>query len=97
LLSVAGGALGLLLAIATDRALLAFLPPDNMPLKLSATPDLGILLFTTAVSLLTGLIFGLAPALQSAKPDVAPVLKDTVGGIAGGGAHVRVRKTLVAV
>ena len=97
LLSLVGGVLGLLLAIATDRALLAFLPPDSIPLKLSATPDLRILLFTTAVSLLTGLIFGLAPALQSTKPDVAPVLKDTVGGIAGGGAHVRVRKTLVAV
>ena len=36
------------------------------------------------------------PALQSTKPDVAPVLKDTVGGIVGGGAHVRVRKALVA-
>jgi predicted permease len=45
----------------------------------------------------TGLIFGLAPALQSTKPDVAPTLKDTVGGIVGGGAHVRVRKVLVAV
>ena len=43
-----------------------------------------------------GLIFGLAPALQSTKPDVAPVLKDTVGGIVGGGTHVRVRKALVA-
>ncbi len=97
LLSVAGGILGLLLAIWTDRALLAFLPPETMALKLSTTPDLRILLFATAVSLLTGLIFGLAPAWQSTKPDVAPVLKDTVGGIVGGGAHVRVRKTLVAV
>jgi predicted permease len=97
LLSVAGGVLGLLLAIWTDRALLAFLPPETIALKLSTTPDLRILLFATAVSLLTGLIFGLVPALQSTKPDVAPVLKDTVGGIVGGGAHVRVRKALVAV
>jgi predicted permease len=96
LLSVAGGALGLLLAIWTDHALLAFLPPDTMTLKLSTTPDFRILLFATAVSLLTGLIFGLVPALQSTKPDVAPVLKDTVGGIVGGGTHVRVRKALVA-
>ena len=96
LLSLAGGVLGLLLAIATDRVLLAFLPPETIDLKLSTTPDPRILLFATAVSLLTGLIFGLVPALQSTKPDVAPVLKDTVGGIVGGGAHVRVRKALVA-
>ena len=95
LLSIAGGILGLLLALATDRALLAFLPPDTVGLKLSATPDLRILLFATIVSLLTGLIFGLAPAFQATRPDVAPTLKDTVGGVVGGGAHVRVRKTLV--
>ncbi len=65
LLSVAGGILGLVLAIWTDGALLAFLPPDTVALKLSTTPDLRILLFTTAVSLLTGLIFGLAPGSAS--------------------------------
>jgi predicted permease len=97
LLSVLGGVLGLVLAIWTDRGLLAFLPPETVGLKLSTTPDLRILLFATAVSLLTGLIFGLAPSLQSAKPDVAPVLKDTAGGVVGGGTHVRVRKALVAV
>ena len=47
LLSVAGGVLGLILAIWTDGALLAFLPADTMTLKLSATPDLRILLFAT--------------------------------------------------
>jgi predicted permease len=97
LLSVAGGLLGLVLATWTDGALLAFLPPETIALQLSTTPDLRILLFATAVSVLTGLIFGLAPALQSTRPDVAPVLKDTVGGIVGGGTHVRIRKTLVAV
>jgi predicted permease len=96
LLSVAGGVLGLVLAIWTDHALLAFLPPDAVAFKLSTTPDLRILLFATVVSLFTGLIFGLVPALQSTKPDVAPTLKDTVGGIVGGGTHVRVRKALVA-
>jgi predicted permease len=96
LLSLAGGFLGLVLAIWTDRVLLAFLPPDEIALKLSTSPDLRILAFATAVSLFTGLIFGLVPALQATKPDVAPTLKDTVGGIAGGGTHVRVRKVLVA-
>jgi len=96
LLSFAGGVLGLVLAIWTDHALLAFLPPDIYTLKLSTTPDPQILAFATAVSLLTGLIFGLVPALAATKPDVAPTLKDTVGGIVGGGTHVRVRKALVA-
>ena len=96
LLSVTGGILGLVLATWTDRALLAFLPPETVALQLSTTPDLRILFFATAVSVLTGLLFGLVPAIQSTKPDVAPTLKDTVGGIVGGGTHVRIRKTLVA-
>lgn len=96
LLSLGGGVLGLILAIATDRALLALLPPDTYALQLSATPDLRILSFALVVSLVTGLLFGLIPALQATKPDVAPTLKDTVSGIAGIGAQVRIRKMLVA-
>lgn len=96
LLSIGGGLLGLLLAIWTDRALLAFLPSDNYVPQLSMAPDLTVLGFATAVSLVTGVIFGLVPALQATRPDVAPALKDTVGGVVGGGTHVRVRKALVA-
>jgi len=96
LLSVAGGVLGLVLALATDRLLLVFLPPDTTSLKLSTAPDLRILLFTAAVALVTGTIFGFIPALQSTRPDVAPTLKDTIGGIVGGGSSVRLRKALVA-
>jgi predicted permease len=55
-----------------------------------------VLLFTATVALLTGIIFGFVPALQCTKPDVAPTLKDTVGGIVGGGSGVRFRKGLVA-
>ncbi len=97
LLSIAGGALGLLLALLTDRLLLAFLPPDTTSLKLSTAPDLRILLFTAAIALVTGTLFGFVPALQCTRPDVAPTLKDTVGGIVGGGAGVRFRKALVAL
>jgi len=97
LLSIIGGVLGVLLAIWIDHSLMAFLPADNTGLKLSTTPDLRILLFTFGVSILTGVIFGFAPALQCTRPDVAPTLKDQVGGIAGGGAQVRFRKALVAM
>jgi len=97
LLSTIGGVLGLLLAIWIDHSLMAFLPAQTAGLKLSTTPDLRILLFTFGVSILTGVIFGFAPALQCTRPDVAPTLKDQVGGIVGGGAQVRFRKALVAM
>ena len=97
LLSTIGGVLGVGLAIWIDHLLLAFLPPETTSLAISITPDLRILLFTMAVSVLTGIIFGLVPALQSTRPDVAPILKDQVGGIVGGGGgQVRFRKALVA-
>jgi predicted permease len=95
LLSIIGGCLGLVLALWTDRLLMALLPSETISLQLSTTPDLRVLGFTVAVSLLTGILFGLVPALQSTRPDVAPTLKDQVGGIVGGGAQVRFRKGLV--
>jgi predicted permease len=96
LLSVIGGVLGLLLAMWTDRLLLPFLPTDSPELALSASPDLRVLLFTVAVAFLTGIVFGLAPALESTRPDLAPTLKDQVAGIVGAGAQVNLRKALVA-
>ena len=96
LLSGIGGVFGLLLAILMVRLLMGWLPPDTASLAISTTPDLRILLFTIGVSVLTGIIFGLAPAMQTTKTDVAPTLKDQVGGIVGAsGAGVRLRKTLV--
>ena len=95
LLSIIGGILGLAGAIWTVRLLVAFLPPETTSLQISAVPDFRILMFTFGVSLFTGIVFGLVPALQSTKPDVAPTLKDQVGGIVGGSGTVRLRKALV--
>ena len=94
-LALAGGAGGLALAVWMDRALLNFLPAGDAPLTISTTPDWRILAFTLAISLLTGIIFGLAPAVQSTRPDLAGTLKDQVGSIAGG-TSVGLRKALVA-
>ena len=91
-----GGGLGLVLAIWTDRMLIAFLPPETYSLQLSTTPDPRVLGFTIAISFLTGILFGLLPAWQCTRPDVAPTLKDQVSGIVGGGAQIRFRKGLVA-
>jgi predicted permease len=95
LLSTIGGSFGLLLAMWTDRVLLGFLPPETTDLNISTTPDWRILLFTVAVTFATGILFGLIPALQAARTDVAPILKDQAGAVVGGGAPVRFRKALV--
>ncbi len=95
MLSITGGAAGLLLAVWMDRALIAFMPQGDSPIAISTTPDWRILVFALGVSLLTGLIFGLIPALQSTRPQLAGTLKDQVGSIAGG-TSVGLRKALVA-
>src|SRR6185437_9433767 len=96
ILAFGGGVLGLLFAAWTGAALLRFVPADYGLLNaISTNPDLRVVAFTFAVALLTGLLFGLAPALQSTRPDLAPVLKEQAAGLQGGAAQARLRKTLV--
>lgn len=94
LLSMAGGALGVGLAVLIDRALIRFLPSSTTPISLSSTPDWIVLGFTTAVSLIAGMVFGLVPALQSTRPQLANTLKDQAAAVIKGGS-VNLRKTLV--
>ena len=75
LLAVLGGVAGLVLAEWTIGVLLAFQPPLPVPVDLEIGLDGRVLLFTAAVTVLAGLGFGLVPALQATKPDVAPTLK----------------------
>ncbi len=94
-LSVLGGTAGLALAFWADKALMAlYLPDDSSNLTISTAPDFRILLFTLGVTILTGVIFGLVPALQATKPDVGRTLKDQAGAVVGGG-HAGLRKALV--
>ena len=67
LLSLAGGLLGLAIAFAATRALIAFVSHGNTYIAMSPTPDAPVLLFTLGVSLLTGLLFGLAPAIIASR------------------------------
>ncbi len=83
LLAVMGGALGVLLAYWGIRLLIA-LAPDNIPRLNEITIDPRVLVFTLAISLLTGLIFGLVPALQSSRPDLSDALKEGARGSTGG-------------
>ncbi len=95
LLSAAGAALGILFSAWTIRGLFRFLPADTTPLMLRAEPDLRILGFTVALAALTGLLFGLVPALQTTRLDLWNTLKDVVGAVAGTGGSARLRKGLV--
>jgi predicted permease len=94
LLSVSGGLAGLALAYWTDRALIGFLPASSVPLTLSSVPDWRVLVFNLGLSALTGVLFGLVPALQSTRPDVSRTLKDQAGAVVGG-TSTGIRKSLV--
>jgi len=94
-LATFGALAGLALAYWADRALMAaYLPSDSGGLQISTSPDFRILLFTLAVTVATGVFFGLVPALQTTKPNVAVTLKDEAVAVVGGG-HGGLRKTLV--
>jgi predicted permease len=94
-LSFAGGVLGLGIAFFLTRSLLALLPQHSQPLLITPTPDLRILAFTFGLTLLTGIVFGLVPALRASRPDPWTTLKGTVGSIAGSGGSLFLRKGLV--
>lgn len=94
-LSFAGGLAGLGLAILLTRGLLALMPSDGQPLLISAHPDPRILAFTLCLTFVTGIVFGLVPALRASRPDPWTTLKDTVGSIAGTSGSVFLRKGLV--
>ena len=95
-LSAIGGVAGIALAIVLTQALLAFVPSDGRPILIHATPDARILAFTLALTFLTGIVFGLLPAMRASRPDPWTTLKDTVGAIAGTGGSLFLRKGLVA-
>jgi len=96
-LAALGATVGVALAYATNRVLFAMMPPEIAALKLSPVPDLRILGFTVAVAVSAALVFGLAPALQSAGTRLAPTLKDHAGSLAGGARQSRFRRALVTV
>jgi predicted permease len=94
LLALAGGALGLLFALWGVRLLSAFVP-ENVPRFGETSTDLRVLGFTLAASVLTGLLFGLAPALQSSRFDLNEALKEGGRGGTDGRGRARVRGLLV--
>jgi putative ABC transport system permease protein len=97
LISIAGGAAGLLLAAFTVPVLLS-LVGSTLPRADTVAVDGRVVLFTFGLALVTGIVFGLAPALQSAKVDVRETLNEAGrSGIGGSAWQRRARATLVVV
>jgi macrolide transport system ATP-binding/permease protein len=84
LLGVIGGAGGVLLAYCLGDVLITLLPPTPVPIVLNPQPDWRVLLFAFVTAVISGVIFGLAPALQTARWDLTQGLRERVS--TGGGA-----------
>ena len=96
LLSIVGGAAGLFLA-KWGMDLLLKLAPQDLPRMSGVSLDGRALAFTAAITLLTGVIFGLVPALQSSRPNLNETMKDAGRGSTEGGRRQLVRNSLVVL
>jgi len=94
LLGIAGGGIGLLLAKWGTRAILTALP-ETLPRTEEIGIDGHVLFFTLGISVLTGIVFGLVPALKTIRPDMHETLKE--GGRGSSGARHRTQSVFVVV
>jgi predicted permease len=93
-LGILGGVAGLALGNAFMHGMKLWLPPDVLPPQANVRMDYGVLLFTMVIAILTGILFGLAPALSGTRPDLAGSLKEGGRTTAGLVRH-RMRTALV--
>ncbi len=95
LLALLGGAVGILFAAWASGLLVTLVSGFlSTPLAVAFRPDLRVLSFTAGVSLLTGILFGLAPAFTATRIDIGPLLKES-GAVIGGRHRYGLRKVLV--
>jgi putative ABC transport system permease protein len=94
MLAIIGGGAGLLLAVWGIDGLLA-LAPENLPRVKEVGIDSRVLLFTLGITLVTGLGFGIAPAIHASRPDLNETLKDAGRGSTAGARRQRVRNLLI--
>lgn len=95
LVSLAGGALGLAVGQLAMTGLKATVPPYALPSEADVNLDGRVLLFSFLLAVLTGVVIGLFPAWQAARPNLTNSLKQGGVGTSTGGAHARVRSGLV--
>ncbi|MEO5922520.1 MAG: ABC transporter permease [Bryobacteraceae bacterium] len=97
LLSLTGGVLGLLLAAALIQAAPSFVPASAIPTTAPLELSLSVIGFTLVISVLTGVLFGLAPAVAASKPDVQETLQDTSRGSTGSRGRQFFRQAMVTI
>jgi predicted permease len=95
ILAALGGLAGLLFSYCISGVLTTFLPIENSGALISATPNTSVLCFTAGLAILTTLLFGLTPALQSTRPDLAPTLKSESASLSLVTGQITVRRLLV--
>ena len=95
LLALLGAALGLTTAFWTARSFAAFLPPYANRASFDTRPDLVVFAFTLGLTVITTLLFGLAPTLQASKQDLVTGLKDNVPAVGRGRRKASLRYMLV--
>jgi len=96
LLAMLGGAGGLVLAYWAQSLLWSYRPPFLQADAINLQPDVRVLLFTLGVSLATGILFGLVPAVQASRPDLVVELKEKTAAPAGSNRTFGLRNLLVA-
>lgn len=97
LLSLYGGLLGIAVGFATMKSMQLLMPPFSLAREINVAMDARALLFAIAVSVCTGLLFGMAPALQVTRPDLSSSMKEESRGSSGGVARRRLRDSLIVV
>jgi predicted permease len=95
LLAFAGGTAGIFLALWSVNLLAVFMPPAHLPIALNVNVDASVLAFTLTLSLVTGLVFGLAPAWQISRANLSDSLKTSTRTTSAGGGGHRLRDVLV--
>ncbi len=96
LLSLTGAALGVLLAYKLVAVIVGLLPEFSFPHEAAITINLPVLLFCVAVSLITGILFGLSPALRLSRPDVRDAMQSGSRSVAGKASGRALHNTLIA-
>ena len=97
LLALGGAVLGCGFAYAGIKLIVAFIPDGTIPHEAVIGLNVPVLLFSLGIAVLTALIFGLAPALQTARKDIVEPLKAAGKGISGGFRKGRLRNALVVI
>ena len=97
ILAIGGAGLGILFAWGGLKSLIALIPQDIVPAEAAIRLNVSVLLFTLGVSVATAVLFGLVPALQTARRDLNDPLRDSGKGVSGGFRHGRLRDAVVVL